>query len=121
MLKEHILESEDPSGFSSENEDENWSDWNSENVDITCLYCDYIQKEIKLVMEHMKEDHNFNFEEITKNLNFYQKVKIVNYVRKQMDMKKCIFCGSEFDNLLGHMREEDHFKLPPKKVWDQPE
>ncbi|XP_033208041.1 zinc finger protein 277 [Belonocnema kinseyi] len=119
--QDQIVETEDPSGFSSENEDENWSDWDSENADITCLFCEFIKKEYKDILHHMKEDHNFDFEEITKELNFYQKVKIVNYLRKQMYVKRCVFCDTEFEKVVDHMREKEHFKLPSKKIWDQPE
>ena len=33
------------------------------------------------LFSHMKVHHNFDFEHITHNFNFYQKVKVVNYIR----------------------------------------
>lgn len=69
----------------------------------------------------MNVEHNFNFELLTCNLNFYQKVKIVNYARKQMYVKKCIYCDGNFEKLTEHLSKENHFKLPAKEIWDQPE
>ena len=120
-LKDHFEEMEDPNGLNSDNEDETWSDWKYENVDITCLFCDFTKKVYKDILSHMKVDHDFDFEEITKDLDFYQKVKIVNYSRKQMYVKKCIFCDIEFEKVVDHMKEKEHFKLPSREVWDQPE
>ncbi|XP_051174353.1 zinc finger protein 277 [Leptopilina boulardi] len=116
-----IEETEEPSGFSSDNDEENWSDWNSENVDINCLFCDYMKNDFKNILNHMKVEHDFNFELITSNCNFYQKVKIVNYARKQMHVKKCLFCDCHYQQLNEHLIKENHFKLPAKEIWDQPE
>lgn len=116
-----IEETEDPSGFSSDNEEENWSDWNSENVDVNCLFCKTIKNDFADILHHMKEDHGFDFDLITRNYNFYQKVKIVNYARKQMHVRKCIFCDGHFEQLTEHATRENHYKLPAKEIWDQPE
>lgn len=69
-------------GVSSENEDEegSWSDWNDESVGITCLFCNYNNKELVYILRHMKKEHSFDFEETVKDLTFYQKVNLYVYI-----------------------------------------
>ena len=50
-----------------------------------------------------------------------KQVKVVNYVRRQIHLRQCVFCGMKMDNVLEHMKEQNHFKIPVQKVWDQPE
>lgn len=72
----------------------------------------------------MEADHEFDFALLTENLSFYQKIKLVNYIRRQVHDLKCIFCDRRFDNssqLLEHVAEEGHNRLPDLKVYDQPE
>lgn len=45
----------------------------------------------------------------------------MNYVRRQIHDKKCIYCEEETENVAAHMRENNHEKLPPSRVWNQPE
>ncbi|EFN90055.1 Zinc finger protein 277 [Harpegnathos saltator] len=110
-------------GVNSENEDEegSWSDWNDESVAITCLFCNYSNNELVYILKHMKEEYNFDFEETVKDLTFYQKVKVVNYIKKQLQLQQCIFCETKIDNILEHMKNEQHYKIPETKVWDQPQ
>ncbi|XP_015601475.1 zinc finger protein 277 isoform X2 [Cephus cinctus] len=110
------------SSDNSDNEENTWSDWNDEISDVNCLFCDYLDKHFASVIQHMKHVHAFDFEDLTRTLNFYQRVKIVNYVRRQIHTGHCIFCdATSADNILKHMREAQHFKLPEKRIWDQPE
>lgn len=69
----------------------------------------------------MKEVHNFDFEETVKDLTFYQKVKVVNYIKRQIQLEQCIFCEAKSDNVLEHMKTQQHCKIPAEKVWNQPE
>ncbi|XP_011868388.1 PREDICTED: zinc finger protein 277 isoform X2 [Vollenhovia emeryi] len=119
----HSKTNPDAGGGSSENEDEesSWSDWNDESIGITCLFCNYSNKEFTCILGHMKETHSFDFEETVKDLNFYQKVKVVNYIKRQIQLQRCIFCETASDNVLEHMKSEQHCKIATQKVWDQPE
>ncbi|XP_053982205.1 zinc finger protein 277 isoform X2 [Hylaeus volcanicus] len=106
----------------SENEDEEtWSDWNDEDIGITCLFCNYGDKHFHLILAHMKMHHNFDFKDVSKDLTFYQKVKVVNYVRRQIHLQRCVFCETKVENVLEHMKQQNHFKIPTQKIWDQPE
>lgn len=105
----------------SEGEESSWSDWNDENISILCLFCNHTDIDFTAILQHMKEEHNFDFEEASKNLIFYQKVKLVNYIRRQIHLQCCILCEKKADNILEHMTQENHYKIPKKHIWDQPE
>ncbi|XP_076632951.1 zinc finger protein 277 isoform X1 [Colletes latitarsis] len=106
----------------SENEDEEtWSDWNDEDIGITCLFCNCKNKHFHLICTHMETDHDFDFINASRNLTFYQKVKVVNYIRRQIHLQRCVFCETKVENVLEHMEQQNHFKVPMQKIWDQPE
>ncbi|XP_018045117.1 PREDICTED: zinc finger protein 277 [Atta colombica] len=121
--KQANLKTKSDIGGGSENEDEesSWSDWNDESITITCLFCNYSNNEFTCILRHMKEAHSFDFEETVKDLTFYQKVKVVNYIKRQIQLQRCIFCETKSDNVLEHMKNQQHCKIATQKVWDQPE
>ncbi|KAL0871404.1 hypothetical protein ABMA27_005135 [Loxostege sticticalis] len=104
--------------------DPEWSDWTEENGPlITCLLCQHTENEYENILDHMERQHDFSFTNVTAGLDFYQKVKIVNYVRRQIHLKQCLSCDTKFDdlkNLEKHMKEKNHIVLSKEK-WDQPE
>ncbi|KOC69728.1 Zinc finger protein 277, partial [Habropoda laboriosa] len=121
-LKINLPENDVVENQSSENEDEDtWSDWNDEDIGISCLFCSYNDKHFHLILTHMITDHDFDFKIASQGLTFYQKVKVVNYVRRQIHLQQCVFCEIKADNVLEHMKNENHFKIPTQKIWDQPE
>lgn len=72
----------------------------------------------------MSAEHHFDFVQLTEVLDYYQKIKLVNYIRKMVHNKKCPFCEKVFENvteLHGHMRDMEHCKVPEVTVFDQPE
>lgn len=106
------------------NKDEEYFDWNEKEDFIICLLCDKRDTNINTLCLHMEADHEFDFAEITKNFDFYQKVKLVNYIRRQMHNNKCFYCDlscKNIKNLQEHLFEEQHYKIPDLKVFDQPE
>lgn len=104
--------------------EEDWSDWDEENIQLTCLYCKFKNSDFTDLKAHMSAEHRVNFDEETKNFTFYQKIKIVNFVRRQIQILQCIKCDEKFEeleSLLDHMNKEDHFGIGEKKQWDQAE
>lgn len=99
--------------------DEEYSDWKENTDDITCLFCQHKEADFCRTCNHMKDVHNFDFPAVTEQLNFYQKIKLVNYIRKQIHNKQCITCDLKCENLLEHMTEQKHFRLPSKETFDQ--
>lgn len=104
-----------------QNTDEEYSDWKEMQDEINCLFCDKKEDNINTLCLHMEADHDFDFVENTKQLDFYQKIKLVNYIRRQAHNKKCLYCDKSFENLIGHLTTEGHCKLPKLNTFDQPE
>ncbi|KAJ8956399.1 hypothetical protein NQ318_015137 [Aromia moschata] len=106
------------------NTDEEYSDWNEPEDQITCLFCRAKDVNINLLCLHMEADHDFDFVQSTQALDFYQKIKLVNYVRRQTHDNRCFFCDSQCEDakrLERHLMEEMHCKMPELSVFDQPE
>ncbi|CAG5136307.1 unnamed protein product, partial [Candidula unifasciata] len=110
-------------------EEEEWSGWNEESDSkVVCLFCDsscVVQTDLQL---HMKEKHSFDLQEVNNRLqlNFYQKVKLINYIRRQVYHRTCYGCQQVFENkekLHCHFDEfSDHIKkIPDSEAWDQPQ
>lgn len=105
-------------------EEQMWTDWRGEEVaPITCLFCHYTTTQIPGgLFQHMNQHHNFNFELQTSQLNFYQRVKVVNFIRSHIINNACICCANIFNSnneLLCHMKDRSHYKLPGSHKWDR--
>lgn len=104
--------------------DPEWSDWTEENgPKITCLLCSHTEMEYENILDHMERQHEFSFTKATTGLDFYRKIKIVNYIRRQIHLKLCFSCDTSFNdtmNLEKHLKETGHWVLNRDK-WDQPE
>ncbi|XP_026753602.2 zinc finger protein 277 [Galleria mellonella] len=109
---------------SNEDSDPEWSEWTEENGPlITCLLCQHTEMEYENVLNHMMQQHEFSFTDVTNGLDFYHKIKIVNYIRRQIHLQQCFSCDTKFDdlkNLQKHMKDMRHCTLVREK-WDQPE
>uniref|UniRef100_T1PI39 C2H2 type zinc-finger (2 copies) n=1 Tax=Musca domestica TaxID=7370 RepID=T1PI39_MUSDO len=110
----------------SEDSDSDWSDWNGDGgvQPITCLYCPQQLGDFSIFKSHLNEAHGVDFDQLLRGLNFYQKIKIVNYVRRQICLLRCVTCDQRFDSndaLLQHFEEEQHFGVGTRKQWDKPE
>ncbi|KAI6079146.1 Zinc finger protein 277 [Aix galericulata] len=87
-----------------DNLEEDWSDWE----------------------EHPKS-HGFDFLKIKSEhgLNFYQQVKLVNFIRREIHHCRCYNCQEKFQSkggLISHMEETKHITfLPARSTWDQPQ
>ncbi|GBP55657.1 Zinc finger protein 277 [Eumeta japonica] len=113
------------SGYDSNvDSDPDWSEWTEDNGPmIMCLFCDHSEMDYDCILDHMERVHYFSFIEVTSGLDFYHKIKIVNFIRRQIHMKRCFNCDLKFEdvkNIEKHMRESKHFHLNKLK-WDQPE
>lgn len=107
-----------------ENCDQEYSDWSEASDQITCLFCAHAETEMGAVLEHMKTQHSFDFAEATKELDFYQKIKLINYTRRMLYRKTCPYCAEEFGDfatLQAHLIGEGHCKVPEDQNFDQAE
>lgn len=116
-------ESEDPTVFNDD--DSNWSDWEDRDheIEIICLFCSHKEKEFEAVTTHMTNIHGFNFEEASNDLSFYQKVKLVNFIRRKVHLKQCLTCdhiSESVNELVQHMTESKHIRCETKD-YEKPE
>lgn len=107
--------------------DEDWGDWTGDLSGIVCLFCSAIYTELSDLLNHMDIVHNFDYKKLKlkMNLTFYQQIKLINFIRRQVHLNLCIYCSKTFDNkdeLLEHMQMESHMKPPlDSSEWDQPQ
>ncbi|KAH1011932.1 hypothetical protein HUJ04_001201 [Dendroctonus ponderosae] len=107
-----------------ENCDQEYSDWTEASGQITCLYCAHCETDMGAIFDHIKTQHNFDFARATKELDFYQKIKLINYTRRMIYRKTCPYCTEELGDsakLQAHLAQEGHCKVPSDQVFDQAE
>lgn len=113
---------EDVSSDESEDVDEDGSD---DIIDSSteCLFCEHRASEAELISEHMKSVHNFTLSSYFSD--FYDGVKVINYLRVCWRDCKCAFCGHSFDSndqLTDHYsncEHKSHDKL--LEEWREPQ
>ncbi|XP_037622305.1 zinc finger protein 277 [Sebastes umbrosus] len=107
--------------------DDDWSDWQAHPVSAVCLFCDHQSETMDQIYTHMKESHGFDLHSLRTELNlrFYQQVKLVNFIRRQIHQSRCYGCQEKFDSrddVLRHIVAEGHvMKLPDMSTWNQPQ
>lgn len=109
--------------FESDN-DSNWSDWDGEQQEITCLFCTHTARDLAKLKRHMSDDHAVDFDAQTHDFTFYERVKVVNFIRRKMYLAQCLVCDQQFTDKAGltqHMQAMAHYGIGTRKQWDQPE
>lgn len=120
------VQSEDDRDLLHDEEDD-WSDWKDHPVSAVCLFCDHQSDTLEDIYTHMKDDHGFDLHLLKTelNLNFYQQVKLVNYIRRQIHQSRCYGCQERFQSraqVLQHLQAEGHVMiLAETATWDQPQ
>ncbi|XP_061780843.1 zinc finger protein 277 isoform X1 [Nerophis lumbriciformis] len=110
-----------------DDEDDDWSDWRSHPVSVVCLFCAHQSETMQQICAHMKEVHSFDLHQLRTQLNlgFYQQVKLVNFIRRQIHQNRCYACQGKFQSrgdVLRHIVDEGHvMDLPPVSAWNQPQ
>ena len=123
----------------AEDEGHDWSDWRKFLPGFVCLFCPAYYpncgRGASDLFVHMTAIHDFDFVQLKneRKLTFYQQVKAVNYIRRQMHLSACVFCDEKIitdkneknidsykEGLLLHMQQQNHIKLPDdQSEWDQ--
>ncbi|XP_051918209.1 zinc finger protein 277 [Hippocampus zosterae] len=110
-----------------DDKDDDWSEWRDCPVSAVCLFCDLRRDAMDDIYTHMKEVHDFDLQHLRAELNlrFYQQVKLVNFIRRQIHQNRCHACQGKFGcrgDVLRHLRERQHaMMLPPIRIWNQPQ
>lgn len=113
-----------------EEEEESWQEWQEDNIDVeqtrvVCLFCEETEDHAAPLLEHMKDVHYFDILGIIEKekLDVYERVKMINYIRKENYNARCFVCGRDdlgsLQKLRQHYTENDHLSkgLPEKSVW----
>eukprot|EP00123_Amoebidium_parasiticum_P002544 comp13794_c1_seq2/m.9507 comp13794_c1_seq2/g.9507 ORF comp13794_c1_seq2/g.9507 comp13794_c1_seq2/m.9507 type:complete len:174 (-) comp13794_c1_seq2:20-541(-) len=122
---EALQQEDDREDSSDDHEDPGWDEWQEEEgADTVCLFCVHVERVPQAIFEHMKVEHAFDFEDIRqkRGLDFYQCIKLLNYIRRQTHHGRCYVCTESFSDLLAHARAHGH--LDPSHtpdLWDRPE
>lgn len=100
-----------------------WTDWREDmSTSMTCLFCSFTTSKVPDgLYHHMKNYHQFDFEYSTKNLTFYQKVMVINFIRTRVRDLQCHMCPAAFStqhSLQEHMTEALHCVLPSSSLWE---
>lgn len=104
--------------------DSNWSDWEGDKQELTCLFCPNNEIDSIKLKEHMISAHNFDFDQETASMTFYDRVKIVNFIRRKVYLLQCIECDEQFkksSDLQIHLEKQKHCCIGNRKQWDLPE
>lgn len=106
-------------------DDTNWSDWeDDEKLEVRCLLCPEKNSDFVKIKEHIKAKHGIDFDNETKGFSFYDRVKMVNYIRRKMYKMECMKCEEHFQNQIDlhkHLLESKHFCLGDRQDWDFPQ
>lgn len=117
-----------------EEEDNSWCEWHEDNVDadetrVVCLLCHESDDTAEGLLDHMKDKHEFDLIKLIdeNRLDVYQRMKLINYIRKQNFNAVCFLCQrSDLGNtqeLAKHLQEHEKpiTALPDKSLWDTEE
>lgn len=110
--------------FEQDSSDSNWSDWEGDEQIVTCLFCTHKNNDFQKVKDHIKLKHEIDFDKDTQKMTFYDRVKIVNFVRRAMYKMQCIKCKAFFqnmDDLQAHLKENSHYSLGETNEWNLPQ
>lgn len=106
-------------------DDSNWSDWEDDDgIEVTCLYCSEKNKDFSKLKNHIEIDHGIDFDKETNEMTFYDRVKIVNYVRRKIFKMECLKCDKDFrvlSDLQKHLEDTNHYSLGNRNDWDFPQ
>jgi hypothetical protein len=121
-----LTEEEDYEVVSRPSHDEReLTSFGEEEPPIHCLFCTRVSQDWSHIEDHMLKDHHFSLSASTEGtrLDFYLKVKVVNFIRRQIHFRCCPHCGRKFDcssDLHEHMAGENHCRLPSDwTLWNQ--
>lgn len=122
------VQAEDDSEIQEMGDDmeEMWGDYHDKEMGSVCLFCDHNAPDAGEILKHMKDVHFFDLPELKRvhKFTYYEQVKLVNYIRRQMFKKTCIGClrGFPDSQQLGqHLSNTKHMSfLPDETMWNQP-
>ncbi|XP_077487991.1 zinc finger protein 277 [Amblyomma americanum] len=121
------VEDLEPVDDGSDADEVGWKDWEdeSEEANLICLMCSEACTSIPALTRHMNDAHKFDFTKLRDGLGFYQQIKVINFLRKQVYLNACFVCSEKFQShskLLSHLSSGVHDNNAISQCcWDQPQ
>lgn len=121
LLTSSLKNKQENDGFIESTEEE-WRDWiEKESRECQCFFCGFIQS-FEPTKRHLKDAHMFDFDLITSIPDFYDRIKLVNFIRCRVNLNRCHVC--DFDGGLvpetfqTHLHESGHdHEIPPRLLY----
>lgn len=99
--------------------DEEWKDWTGDDrLECLCFFCPYRSK-FDAMKKHLLENHEFDFDRILSFDDFYDRIRLVNFVRKRIECRQCFVCHLQCatdEELTLHLTVSGHVKQLPEKA-----
>uniref|UniRef100_A0A2K6UVG3 ZN622/Rei1/Reh1 zinc finger C2H2-type domain-containing protein n=1 Tax=Saimiri boliviensis boliviensis TaxID=39432 RepID=A0A2K6UVG3_SAIBB len=79
-------------------QEDDWSDWEEHPDSAVCLFCEKQAETIEKLYVHMEDAHKFDLLKIKSELglNFYQQVKLVSFIWRQVHQCRSYGCHVKF-------------------------
>ena len=93
---------------------DDWSGWSEECQKAYCFFCSESFEVADKVYKHMKEKHDFDFLFLRQEmqLSFYQQIKLINYIRRQVHMAKLAGCSDVVDKIQSDLKSNTKWNQP---------
>ena len=85
-----------------------------------CLFCPLGQPSALLLFEHMAQAHEFSWRESVADLDFYDCIRLINYIRWRTINVQCFYCDrqcADSRDLQDHLTFHEPFVLPDETNW----
>eukprot|EP00128_Syssomonas_multiformis_P004636 Colp12_sorted_trinity150504_noHs@31719 len=96
-------------------DEKEWEDWEEEAPPSKCLFCESMHATTALNFKHCAEVHGFDMQSYrtTNHLDFYQYVKLVNFIRSEVAKNPSLAQSQGFDVPRSHAFWDDETYLKP--------
>ena len=95
-----------------------WNEWEKDNIlddtRVVCLVCDVAEQNIADLLQHMNESHGLDLVKKMMGLDTYQRMKLVNFIRKQTYNGTCWSCQKEVGNPVQLAKHFTEVETPVK-------
>jgi len=84
-----------------------------------CLFCNQAFNSVSAIFDHMKEKHNFDFLALckSKSLNYYEKVKLINYIRSEVKRLQESNTQEPTESIVAFVKST----IQEVTIWNQPQ
>lgn len=113
-------EEEEDEEEDEEQGEEAWGEWTADDKDqehgyTSCLFCTQQEGDPMDTVQHMKKSHSFDLMQESAGRSFYERIRLINYIRNQILNVRCPQCSHQAanqDEVLQHMQDKSHFSVP---------